>query len=62
MGIQLTPQGAKPLGTGKAAVIMTGEIVDESGTQILELNFAQTEAVAAWESLFPRLGIIVKAP
>jgi hypothetical protein len=62
MGIQLTPQGAEPLGTGKAAVIMTGEIVDESGNQILELNFAQTEAVAAWESLFPRLGIVVKGP
>ncbi len=62
MGIQLTPQGAKPLGTGKEAVIMTGEIVDESGKQILELNFAQTEAVAAWESLFPRLGILVKGP
>jgi hypothetical protein len=60
MGIQLTPQGAKPFGTGKAAVIITGEIVDESGNQILELSFAQTTAVAAWESLFPRLRIPVR--
>jgi hypothetical protein len=60
-GIQLTPQGAKPFGTGKTAVIITGDIVDEAGKPILELNFAQTAAVEAWEALFGRLGVVVKA-
>jgi hypothetical protein len=56
----LTPQGAKPFGTGKSAVIITGEIVDEAGKLLLELNFAQTAAVEAWEALLSRLGVSVK--
>lgn len=60
MGIKLTPEGVKPFGTGKSAVIITGDIVDEAGASILELNFAQTAAVEAWEALFSRLGIVVK--
>ena len=59
-GIQLTPQGAKPFGTGKSAVIITGDIVDETGTRILELNFSQTVAIEAWERLFTSLGIAIR--
>jgi hypothetical protein len=61
IGIRLTSQGAVPFGSGKSAVILTGDLVDESGTQILELNFAQTAAIDAWESLFSRLGIVARS-
>lgn len=61
VGIQLTPQGAMPFGTGKSAVIIMGDIVDESGTQLLELNFAQTAAIQAWEALFAQFSIEVNA-
>jgi hypothetical protein len=56
-GIRMTPQGAQPFGNGKAAVIITGEIVDASDQQIMALEFAQASAVEAWEMLLTRFGI-----
>jgi hypothetical protein len=53
----MTPQGAQPFGNGKAAVIITGEIVDASDQQIMALEFAQASAVEAWEMLLTRFGI-----
>jgi hypothetical protein len=59
VGIQLTPQGAVPFGDGNAAVIITGDIVDETGT-IIALDYTQDQAVAAWEALFAKFGIGLK--
>jgi hypothetical protein len=56
IGIQLTPQGAVPFGGGDAAVIITGEIVDDSG-KVLALDYTQDQGVAAWEALFARFEI-----
>ena len=56
IGIRLTPQGAVPFGSGSAAVIITGEIVDDAG-KIMALDYTQDQAVAAWEALFARFGI-----
>lgn len=59
-GIQLTAEGARPFGTGMTSVIITGDIVDDGGVRVLELSFAQSAAVEAWEPLFARYGVAVK--
>jgi hypothetical protein len=41
-------------------VVITGEIVGESGAQILSFDFAHSSAIEAWESLFARFGIVDK--
>jgi hypothetical protein len=56
-GIRMTPQGAQPFGIGKAAVVITGEIVDASNQEVMVLEFAQVSAVEAWEALLARFGI-----
>jgi hypothetical protein len=59
IGIQLTPQGAVPFGDGNAAVIITGDIVDDTGN-ITALDYTQDQSVAAWEDLFAKFGIALK--
>lgn len=59
IGIQLTPQGAVPFGDGNAAVIITGDIVDDTGS-IIALEYTQDQAIVAWEALFARFGIAPK--
>lgn len=50
-GLRMTPRGMQPFGKGKSAVVITGDIVDSEGRLVLELQFAQAAAVAAWEAL-----------
>jgi hypothetical protein len=56
-GFRMTPQGAQPFGGGRAAVVITGEIIDANGQEIMALEYAQVSAVEAWETLLTRFGI-----
>jgi hypothetical protein len=56
-GLRLTPQGPQVFGTTNAAVVITGDIVDDAGKRLCLLPDAQARAVAAWESLVAAWGI-----
>lgn len=59
-GFRQTLRGVQSFGGGKAAVVITGEIVDAVGQEIMALQFAQASAVEAWEVLLARFGIAAR--
>jgi hypothetical protein len=56
-GMRLTSYGMEPFGDAKAAVVLSGDIVDGAAAPICELQFAQQTAVEAWEKLLNSWGI-----
>jgi len=58
--VQFTPAGPVVRGSGSAAVVVSGDVLASDGTRIGDLHALLLEALAAWESLLGRWGLLAK--
>jgi hypothetical protein len=58
IGFSVTPEGIRTFGDGKAAVVVSGEVVDDNGKSLV-LSYVQQRAIQHWEELMARWGIIL---
>lgn len=57
VGVSFGPSGPKVSGSGSAAVIVKGEVLDYEGTVIGDLYELEVEALKAWEQELTDIGI-----
>lgn len=58
VGVSFGPSGPKVLGSGTAAVIVSGDVLDSEGTVIGDLYQLEVEALKAWEQELMDIGIL----